>query len=99
MQDFVPILIADGPDAGTDPDVVDAPGNIGDGTRWSVGFRATLPLENIGLPGARLDASLAGGAEVTDPVTFETRDSRRVQGELLRQLPARPAGAQVFPTA
>lgn len=75
VQDFVPILIADGPDAGTDPDVVDAPGNIGDGTRWSVGFRATLPLENVGLPGARLDASLsAGGAEVTDPVTFETRE-------------------------
>lgn len=75
VQDFVPIQIADGPDAGTDPDTVDAPGNIGDGTRWSVGFRATLPLENLGLAGARLDASLAaGGAEVTDPVTFATRE-------------------------
>lgn len=75
VQDFAPILIADGPDAGTAPDTVDAPGNIGDGARWSLGFRAAVPLDNLGIPNARLDANLLiGGSEVTDPVTFETRE-------------------------
>ncbi len=69
VQDFVPILIAGG------TMTVDAPGNIGDGTRWSLGARATLPLENLGLPGARIDFSIAGGgSEVTDPVTLQTRE-------------------------
>ena len=63
VQDFVPICAGDGP------------GNIGDGTRWSLGFRSTVPLDDLGLNGARLDASLfGGGSEVTDPVTGETRE-------------------------
>lgn len=75
VQDFVPIRIPDGPDPGTDPDYSDGPGNIGDGTRWSAGFRATVPMDNLGLKGARIDASfVGGGAEVTDPVTGVTRE-------------------------
>lgn len=67
VQDYVPLQTT----AGT----VDAPGNIGDGTRWSVGFRAAVPLEKLGLKGARLDASLnAGGSEVIDPVTGQVRE-------------------------
>jgi hypothetical protein len=63
VQDFVKIGTGDGP------------GNIGDGTRWSVGFRATVPLDQFGLKGARIDTSLAaGGAEVTDPITGRTRE-------------------------
>lgn len=53
----------------------DAPGNIGDGTRWSMGFKTTLPLDNLGVKGARIDASLSGGGqEVTDPVNGMTRE-------------------------
>jgi len=79
VQDFVPIDIEvpDGPDPGTAPDIIygDGPGNIGDGTRFSVGFRAAVPLDNLGIKGARIDASLAaGGSEVTDPVTGDTRE-------------------------
>jgi hypothetical protein len=75
VQDFVPIRIPDGPDPGTALDYSDGPGNIGDGTRWSVGFRAAVPMDNLGLKGARIDATFAGGgAEVTDPVTGVTRE-------------------------
>jgi hypothetical protein len=79
VQDFVPIDIEvpDGPDAGTAPDIIygDGPGNIGDGTRFSLGFRATVPLDNLGIKGARIDTNLAaGGSEVTDPVTGVTRE-------------------------
>jgi hypothetical protein len=75
VQDFVLRFNPDGADAGTAPDPIDAPGNIGDGTRWSLGFRATVPLEMVGLEGARLDTSLTGGgSEVTDPITGETRE-------------------------
>ena len=75
VQDFVVVFIDQDSNPAT-PDVpVDAPGNIGDGTRWSLGLRATVPLEIIGLEGARVDASLSGGgSEVTDPVTGETRE-------------------------
>ncbi len=79
VQDFVPLSLSipDGLDPGTDPDIItiDAPGNIGDGTRWLLGFRASVPMENLGLPNARLDVSLsAGGAEVIDPVTGRPRE-------------------------
>ncbi len=63
VQDFVPIGAGDGP------------GNIGDGTRWTLGFRAAVPLDNLGWKGARIDASLSdGGTKVTDPVTGQTRE-------------------------
>jgi len=79
VQDFVPFQITapDGPDADTLPDIVtvDAPGNIGDGTRWMLGFRASVPLDTLGASNAKLDVSLsAGGAEVTDPVTLRPRE-------------------------
>lgn len=71
VQDFVPIQITTGSGTVT----VDAPGNIGDGTRWSLGLRATVPLEFLGLPGARIDTLLVGGgSEVSDPVTLQTRE-------------------------
>ncbi|HEX5007656.1 MAG TPA: TonB-dependent receptor plug domain-containing protein, partial [Hyphomonadaceae bacterium] len=75
VQDFVVILIDHDSNPATPNVPVDAPGNIGDGTRWALGVRATVPLEIIGLAGARLDTSLSGGgSEVTDPVTGETRE-------------------------
>lgn len=75
VQDFVLREHPDGSDPDANPDLVDAPGNIGSGTRWSLGFRATVPLEMIGLRGARLDTSLfGGGSEVTDPITGEIRE-------------------------
>jgi len=49
-------------------------GNIGDGRRYGVELEATLPLDPLGLPGARLD--LEGrwqDSEVTDPVTGRDR--------------------------
>lgn len=63
VQDFVKIGAGDGP------------GNIGDGTRWSLGFRTTVPLDNLGIPGARIDASLASGSsEVFDPISGRARE-------------------------
>jgi len=52
----------------------EAPGNIGDGRRWGVELESTLPLDWVGLPGARL--KLAGrwqDSTVIDPVTRERR--------------------------
>ena len=43
-QDFVPIT-----------DHTDVAGNIGDARRWGVTFESTLPLDGLGLTGARLD--------------------------------------------
>jgi hypothetical protein len=75
VQDFVVILIDHDSNPAT-PDIpVDAPGNIGDGTRFSAGFRAAVPLDNLGIAGARLDLSLAaGGSEVIDPITMQPRE-------------------------
>jgi hypothetical protein len=48
----------------------EVPGNIGDGRRWGVTVEATIPLEPIGLTGARLDVELRlQDSTVTDPVT------------------------------
>jgi hypothetical protein len=79
VQDYVPIdiTVPDGPDPGTDPDIIfgDGPGNIGDGTRFSLGLRASIPMDNLGLRGARVDTFVSGGgSEVTDPVTGATRE-------------------------
>ncbi len=52
----------------------EAPGNIGDGKRWGVELENTLPLEWLGLTGARLDIKLRWqGSSVVDPVTREDR--------------------------
>lgn len=52
----------------------EAPGNIGDGTRWGVEVENTIPLEWLGLAGARLDLKLRWqDSSVIDPVTGEHR--------------------------
>jgi hypothetical protein len=51
-------------------DSFEAPGNIGDGRRWGVELENTVPLEWLGLTGARLDVKLRWqDSSVTDPVT------------------------------
>lgn len=52
----------------------DAPGNIGNGTRWQVNAEARIPTDRLYLPGGLL--MLEGGfgdSNVTDPVTGEQR--------------------------
>jgi hypothetical protein len=57
----------------------EAPGNIGDGRRWGVELENTVPLEWLGLKGARLDVKLRWqDSSVTDPVTGQ---SRRLSGD------------------
>lgn len=52
----------------------EAPGNIGDGRRWGVLLDTTLPLEAIGLAGARLDIKARWqDSVVEDPVTGQNR--------------------------
>ena len=56
----------------------DGVGNIGDGTVNFFQVRLTLPMDNLGLPNARLQARGSWAqTEVTDPVTGE---ERRFQG-------------------
>jgi hypothetical protein len=63
VQDLLPLT----------PDF-EVPGNIGDGRRWGVQLEATIPLERIGLTGARLDVELRWqDSTVTDPVTGNDR--------------------------
>jgi hypothetical protein len=53
----------------------EVPGNIGDGRRWGVILETTLPLDSIGLTGARLDFKLRWqDSTVVDPVTGNKRD-------------------------
>jgi outer membrane receptor protein involved in Fe transport len=52
----------------------EAPGNIGDGRRWGAELGSTIPLEKVGLSGARLDVSARWqDSSVVDPVTGEDR--------------------------
>jgi outer membrane receptor protein involved in Fe transport len=52
----------------------EVPGNIGDGRRWGVEVESTVPLQFIGLVGAKLDAKLRWqDSTVTDPVTGQSR--------------------------
>ncbi|MBN8551306.1 MAG: outer membrane beta-barrel protein [Caulobacterales bacterium] len=70
-SDRVPIYTA--------TDVFDAPGNIGAGTSDSLAVNLTLPLERLGLAGARLRAELQWEiSEVVDPTTGERR---RISGQ------------------
>jgi outer membrane receptor protein involved in Fe transport len=51
-------------------DVIDAPGNIGDGTFDTAIAEVTLPLARFGLAGAQIHPSVTWrNTEVTDPVT------------------------------
>jgi hypothetical protein len=57
----------------------EAPGNIGDGRRWGVEMESTVPLQGLGLTGAKLDFStLWQDTVVTDPVTGA---KRRLSGD------------------
>lgn len=61
VQDLVPLAQSD---------VLDAPGNIGSGQRWGLELESTLPLEWLGLTGARLDLKARwSDSTVTDPLT------------------------------
>ncbi len=52
----------------------EAPGNIGDGRRWGIMTEGTLPLDTLGLQGAKLDIKfILQDTVVTDPVTGERR--------------------------
>ncbi|MEX2124456.1 MAG: hypothetical protein WD795_11240 [Woeseia sp.] len=63
VQDFVPLT-----------DDTDAPGNIGDGRRWGVVLESTVPLDILGLTGARLDVKARWqDSTVVDPVTGRNR--------------------------
>lgn len=58
---------------------LDAPGNIGDGSRWLVSAEATLPLDTLGLAHGRLDLSgWYTDSRVTDPLTGV---ERRISGQ------------------
>lgn len=53
----------------------EAPGNIGTGRRWGVEFEATVPLENLGIAGGRLDIEARlQDSSVTDPVNGADRE-------------------------
>ncbi len=66
VQDYLPIQTAAG--------FSDAPGNIGEGQRWSLGMKFSAPLDPVGIANARLDVSVSTGAsEVIDPTTLTPR--------------------------
>ncbi len=55
-------------------ELFEAPGNIGSGERWGAVLETTLPLDRLGLTGARLDIEARlQDSSVTDPVTGEDR--------------------------
>ncbi len=55
-------------------DTDEAPGNIGSGRRWGVELEGTIPLEWLGLSGAKFDLSLLWqDSTVIDPVTGQSR--------------------------
>lgn len=57
----------------------EAPGNIGDGRRYGLRLEATLPLQALGISGARIDIEGRWKrSNVVDPVTGE---DRRLSGE------------------
>jgi len=52
----------------------EVPGNIGDGNRWGLELESTVPLEWLGLVGARLDVKARWQhSSVMDPVTGKNR--------------------------
>jgi len=67
VEDLLPVETADG--------LFEVPGNIGDGERYGIELEATLPLDPLGLPNARLDIDGRWqDSEVTDPVTELDRE-------------------------
>jgi hypothetical protein len=52
----------------------EVPGNIGDGRRWGIILETTLPLESLGLTGARLNVKARWqNSVIEDPVTGRNR--------------------------
>lgn len=82
----------------------DVPGNIGDGRRWGVSLETTLPMDAIGLEGARLDMDLRWQeSSAEDPVTgldrpFSGESKFRIDTELRQDLASAQAawGVEVF---
>ena len=69
VEDLLPLDVL--PPSGK---LFEVPGNIGSGERWGVELEATLPLDRLGLAGARLDIEARlQDSKVTDPVTGEDR--------------------------
>ena len=69
VEDLLPVRIPPPIDA-----LSEVPGNIGSGERWGVVLETTLPLDRLGLAGARLDINARlQDSRVTDPVTGEDR--------------------------
>jgi len=59
----------------------EAPGNIGDGRRWGLEVEGTIPLEWLGLAGAKLDIKARlQDSTVVDPVTGINRELSSVSG-------------------
>lgn len=55
-------------------ELFEVPGNIGDGRRWGLELETTLPLDRIGLSGARVDIKTRRqDSTVVDPVTGQDR--------------------------
>ncbi len=55
-------------------ELFEVPGNIGSGERWGAKFETTLPLDRLGITGARLDIELRlQDSRVNDPVTGTER--------------------------
>ena len=71
VQDQVPVV----PLGGSLLEAYDGPGNLGKGEKWSLGFKASVPLKTLGIPGGRLNVDLnSGNSEVVDPVTGVIRE-------------------------
>jgi hypothetical protein len=53
----------------------EAPGNIGDGRRWGAVLETTVPLDALGVTGARFEFKARWqDSTVVDPVTLERRE-------------------------
>jgi len=69
VEDLLPVIIPPPIDA-----LSEVPGNIGSGERWGAVLETTLPLDRLGLAGARLDIEARlQDSRVKDPVTGEDR--------------------------
>jgi hypothetical protein len=61
--------------------VIDAPGNLGDGTIDTAAVALSLPLARLGVPGAQLRPTVTWRrSEVTDPVTGRPRPVSALHG-------------------
>ncbi len=69
VEDLLPIDVPSQPGQ-----LFEVPGNIGSGERWGAELETTIPLDRLGLTGARLDIEARlQDSRVTDPVTDEDR--------------------------